>query len=102
MNEQVIVIGAIKITIAEEKPSVIGRTIKIHDNSYSRRTDVRNDSHCDLIGCEMVIISEPFQKQVHKGWELREWGESYETMVHVFSPVTGFTYEVMFQEGWLV
>lgn len=100
MNEEIIIVSEIKITI--EKPSVIGRTIRIRDNSYSRRTDVKNDGHCDLIGCELIIISEPYQKQVHTGWYLSEFGVKYHTMVQVFSPVTGFTYEVMFSEGWLV
>lgn len=95
------VIG-VAILEAVETESIIGKRIRVFDNSYCTRLDKHIDMHQDLYGKDFIIISEPYRKQVHKGTDLRIYGVNYEDMVKVRSQRTGYEYEVMFREDWIV
>lgn len=90
------------VILVIENKSVIGKRIKVKSNSYITRLDRHVDNIQCLYGKEFIIISEPYRKQVHKGCDIRIYGECYKTMVKVKSPRTGYEYEIMFEESWLV
>lgn len=82
------------------KYSQIGKRIKVRDNSYNHC--IQTNHWSNLIGDELIIISEPYEKQVHEGVDFRIHGEYWCTMVKAYNPRNGMTYEIMFHEGWLV
>lgn len=91
------------MAILAEENSVIGKRIRVCDNSYINQLNTCVNSHQDLYGKEFIIISEPYMKQVHTTpLDLRIFGEKYVKMVKVKSPRTGFEYETMFVESWIV
>lgn len=82
--------------------SVIGKKMRIRDNSYIKRIEpYSRGKYFNLIDRKVIIISEPYQKQVMEDVDLRVFGEHYVTMVRVYEPITDCTYETMFCEGWL-
>lgn len=74
----------------------VGRKIKVLDNSYITSLD-SNAIRPSLYEKTFVIISEPYIKGVTTFGET----EIY-PFVKVISPLTGFTYEVLFDENWIV
>lgn len=82
--------------------SVIGKRMRVRDNSYITRIGGNKRDFTDLYHKTVIILSEPFQKQVADNFELREWGERWATMVRAMEVETKRCYEVMFCEGWLI
>lgn len=102
-------VDIIKAVVINNKPeSLIGRFIKVKDNSYIKcftNGDERGRGyfHYDLFGKEFVILSDkPYRVQVHYGTDYKIFGSQFVDMVKVISLETGMEYEVMFNEGWLL
>ena len=78
----------------ENKVSVIGKKMRVLDNSYAKCLETGNDAR--LCGTDVVLTSEPYSKQVHEDWAVEEFGELNVDMVKSVSPYDGRHYETMF------
>lgn len=105
--EEILLLTAIHAVIDEEirkerKPefNLKGCRYKIKDNSYIKEIvdGKKMDYHCDLINQVMVIVSNPYITDV----TTLGVGTRKQRMIKVKSMKTGFVYEVMFNEGWIL
>lgn len=91
----------ISVTFKMKKPyNLIGKKYIIKDNSYIREIvdGVKKNYSCYLYGQTMEIISDPYITIVKSiGLDPCE-----ERMIRVRSLKTGFVYEVLFAEGWIL
>lgn len=91
----------ISLTFTVKKPyNLIGKKYIIKDNSYIREivNGVKKNYSCYLYGQTMEIISDPYITVVKSvGLDPQE-----ERMIMVRSLKTGFVYEVLFAESWIL
>lgn len=91
----------ISVTFKVKKPyNLIGKKYIIKDNSYIREIvdGVKKNYSCQLYGQTMEIISDPYITVVKSiGLDPQE-----ERMIMVRSLKTGFIYEVLFAESWIL
>lgn len=96
MNDQ-----TISLTFTVKKPyNLIGKKYIVKDNSYIREivNGVKKNYRCYLCGLIVEIISDPYITIVKTvGHDPHE-----ERMIKVRSLKTGFVYEVLFAEGWIL
>lgn len=91
----------ISVTFKIKKPyNIIGKKYIIKDNSYIREIvdDVKKNYSCYLYGQTMEIISDPYITVVKSAG----LGPKEERMIMVRSLKTGFVYEVLFAESWIL
>lgn len=83
----------------EKKYNLIGRKYTVKDNSYIREivNGEKKNYHCGLCGETVIIISQPYITMVEGALKPHE-----QRMIKVKSMKTGFIYEVMFNEGWIL
>lgn len=91
----------ISVTFKVKKPyNLIGKKYIIKDNSYIREivNGVKKNYSCSLYGQTVEIISDPYITIVKSiGLDPCE-----ERMIMVRSLKTGFVYEVLFAESWIL
>lgn len=91
----------ISLTIKVNKPyNLIGKKYIIKDNSYIHEivNGVKKNYSCYLYGQTMEIISDPYITIVKSAGH----NPQEERMIMVRSLKTGFVYEVLFAEGWII
>ena len=90
-----------KIIIIVTDSTIVGSKYCPKDNSYAK--DLTNDSdHARVYGHIFILISEPYKKQVHEGFLLKDFSEYWRLMVKAIDPCTGFEYEMMYEPEWLI
>ena len=90
-----------KIIIIVTDSTIVGSKYCPKDNSYAK--NLTNDSdHARVYGHTFILTSEPYKKQVHEGFFLKNLGEYWRLMVKAIDPCTGFEYEMMYEPEWLM
>ena len=102
--EMLLIYAAIDALIEEElkkdrKHNLIGKRYAIQDNSYiSEIVNGEKKSYtCRLCGETMIIVSQPYFTMVEGALKQHE-----KRMIKVKSTKTGFIYEVLFHESWIL
>lgn len=90
-----------KIIIIVTDNTIVGSKYCPKDNSYAK--DLTNDSdRARVCGHTFILTSEPYKKQVHEDFFLKNLGEYERLMVKAIDPCTGFKYEMMYEPEWLM
>ena len=90
-----------KIILIVTDSTIVGSKYCPKDNLYAK--DLTNDSnHARVYGHTFILTSEPYKKQVHEDFFLKNLGEYERLMVKAIDPCTGFEYEMMYEPEWLM
>lgn len=76
-----------------ENNSLIGKVYMVNDNSYIDNLSIQLETTRRLYGNKLVIVSEPYTKQVISGIGYKNY-----TFIDVISPITLYKYSVLFNK----